>query len=124
MKHGSEAGTITCYMVEARTPGRVPVKVGDMTLTGDWRLVPSNRHPNGVPNQLYNSQAEEIGLLTYAAALTLLHWFLATAPWAEARLVKLEYDYSYVTKEVGVGPAIILHSPATVFSERDPKEEA
>ena len=61
--------------------------------------------------------------MEYGTAMALAHIFLLAEPYSycvQVRLVKVLLEYSYSTKELGVGPAIGLHDheKETVFVSR------
>ena len=62
-----------------------------------------------------------MGLLPYDVAIALAHLFMMGHFSIQARIVRVDFDYSYKITEIGVGPTIDVHSAEldTVFTVRD-----
>lgn len=111
--YGSGSGTTIGYVVEARTTYSQPVQVGNLILDAEWRRVPFDEAPAGLGVRAglgWCRGAQERGLMDFAAATTLACMFTANADHfcTQMRLVRVQYDYEYTTKELGVGPAMSL----------------
>lgn len=122
-EHGSGSGTESVYRVEARSTFTAPQEINGMLLDNRWRTVSFAKAPIGVRNKVWAAEAHQHGFLSYEAALTLAHWFMANAEYGycvETRLVKVKLAYSYSTEEVGVGePMSHFHAERdAVFGQR------
>jgi hypothetical protein len=111
--YGSGGGSERVYVVEARSTYSAPQTHQGYVLDNRWRRIDFQESPIGVANRVFTAEAQRHGFLTYAAAMALLHWFLAPGPdWRdgteciEARLVEIELTHSFSTKEIGVGPTL------------------
>ena len=111
-EHGNGSGTTIGYVVEARTTAGKPQQIGKIILDAEWRQVPFDRVPDGLGVRAglgWCPQAQDRGLMDYAGATSLACWFAADAGWCtEIRLVKVQFEYQFTTKEIGVGPAMSL----------------
>lgn len=139
--YGSGHGTDIFFTLEARTtvsPALIgpadSMGVGDFILTDKWQRVPVSRVEHGVPVRAWNLPGHQIalahGLVNYECAVALAHLFVAqlVAPVfrsvhdVEVRLVKVELEYSFTTKELGVGEIINRSDapwPGNAFKARE-----
>lgn len=113
----SGSGTEIVYFVEARTVGGVPIRVGGMTLDGQWRRLHPERSKLGVPSRLLSRQAEAHGYVSHPAAIAIAAWFRAMpeddersplgfpAFSVETRIVAVQWTWRYTATRVGEGPA-------------------
>lgn len=113
-EHGSGSGTSTGYKVEVRTTYHAPTVIGTFVIDGTWREWPvqEGAAPFGanVPIARLDRRLIEVGLLSYVAAEA-HRWALLAALDAhkvmgalciETRLVEVQLNYQYSTKETGV----------------------
>lgn len=120
---GSGSFTTHVYAIEARAKfGAIVLKVGErffgqanpfsnIVLTPhEWKRLDVINTDVGVPNhlELYPGAATH-GFMTYPCAMALACWFQAQHESAETRLVQIEFQSSYSTKEIGIAPPMDLH---------------
>lgn len=139
-EYGSGSGTDVLYVVEARSAvaAVTPVMyVRGFPLTSEWRRLRFATAPSdaraatlALENWL-NPMSKNLGLMQFATAMSLAHWLLSCpedgdklpgypAIGVEVRLVKVEMNYSYATKEIGVGAAFSSRGDCGYpFTERD-----
>lgn len=125
-KESSGSGTETVYYVEARSTYVRPESIHGQLFDQRWSRVEWAKHGEvGVQNNVYSAEAVRCGYLTYEAALTLAHWFLTNAPHSyclQARLVQVEFKYSFTSEEIGVSAPIShpINGPDDAFKARLP----
>lgn len=117
-KHGSGTGSSIGYKLEARTSYHSPLRLGDFVIDNVWREVPLREGvtPWGmnVPVKAWDrDMLTDCGLVSFYVAeahrWSLLAFIeshlVAGSLCVQTRLVKIEYSFSYSTKELGVTPA-------------------
>ena len=102
------------YKIEIRTSYFTPTVLGDFVIDTVWRTVPvregTTPHGINIPVREYDRKMLDVGLLSYTAAeahrWAILSIIDATKMGGvlciETRLVKVIYNYSYTTEELGV----------------------
>ena len=102
------------YRVEARITFRhsQPVMIEDQHLTESWRRLAWPRGTVGVPNRIWDTLADQHGVLTYEAAMALTAWAAAALPLAsvEFRLVRVYFETTWKETEDGVSAAFDFDS--------------
>jgi hypothetical protein len=112
--YGAGSGTSRHYIVEARSTSDPKVVTERFVLDHEWRQIPTCGKPEqGISSLNWNALADQLRLMDHTCALAIAHTFLAQlnatimgALCVEVRLVEVQLDYSYSTKEIGVGPII------------------
>ena len=130
--HGSGTSHKEGYKIEIRSSYFTPILLGDFVIDTVWRTIPvkegTTPHGINIPVKDYDRKMLDIGLLSYTAVeahrWAILSMLDATKLGGtlciETRLVKVRYNYSYTTEELGVSEPheSMLHQRDITFKPR------
>ena len=105
IKNSSRSGSIPCYSVQARCTRVEPKSINGVIYHKEWRTVPFEKGVFGVPNNIYSSEALDLGLLSYQTAQALRWWFHSSLSYDdvcfETRILKHVVTFSSSDEIVG-----------------------